>query len=83
MAISAVDSTTAVVMRWSPIAAMVEGADPARLAADMARSAQLRVHGEFVLARGDTLGNLADLTDGDVERWTLWLEVDAQERRRR
>lgn len=58
-------------------------ADPTRLAADMARSARLRVHGDFVLARGDTLGNLANLTNSDVERWRLWLEVDALVRRRK
>ena len=58
-------------------------ADPTRLAADMARSPRLRVHGDFVLARGDTLGNLADLTNSDVEQWRLWLEVDALVRRRK
>jgi hypothetical protein len=36
-----------------------------------------RIHGDFLLARSDARGNLADLTDADVERWTLWLEVDS------
>lgn len=35
-----------------------------------------RIHGDFVLARHDGRGGMADLTDRDVERWTLWLEPD-------
>lgn len=36
-----------------------------------------QVHGDFLLARHDGEGGMADLTDRDVERWTLWLELDA------
>lgn len=58
-----------------------EDADPARLAAQMAASAHLEVRGELVLVRGNAEAGLVDLTDEDVERWTLWFEVDARVRR--
>lgn len=58
-------------------------ADPARLAAAMAFAAHLEVYGEFVLVRGNAEAGLVDLTDSDVERWTLWFEVDAAARRRK
>jgi hypothetical protein len=57
-----------------------EAADLGQLAADMARSAWLRVHGDFILARGNAEAGLLDMTDDAVERWTLWFEVDTRVR---
>lgn len=55
-------------------------ADPARLAALMALTAHMEVHGEFILARGSAEAGLVDVTDDDIERWTRWFEVDARVR---
>jgi hypothetical protein len=56
--------------------------DTARRAVLMAASAHYEVHGDFLLARGDAVAGLEDMTDEDVERWTIWFEVDDHVRRR-